>query len=1021
MGRCLASLQGLALSGMMVLTAAPTGTIKASTTAPPYGATNVTVTPTFSGGTAMVGTSQGGRDISASAASGVAIPVPPAGFRPAGSNQVFQSFGQYVASKGTYSQSVKTGASTTLLSFISAFKAGPAASLRSSAAFGVSKATGISVALGDLIVVTSARGAGLASVSVSDNASGGSNVYSQVGSVFEAVHYNALFQHCAIAKAAGTLTITASLLGDNYDDGCMVHVISGTTGTLSTVLDARSAVADSADATSHVNAGPATANASDFILSVWCDQPNAGTITSASPATGGAFVATQTYWLRVTDISGVFVDSSVTITPQQAAAVSVALTPGTAQITGGQSASFTAAVSGSANTAVTWKVDGVANGNATVGTVTGSGNTVTYTAPAAAGSHSLSATSAADPAKSATSALTVVAAPVAKSLVAASATVASGSGTALTPTFSGGMAKLGSAGPGSSDLSASAVSGTPISTGALFATKTYTLTVTNAAGVQATTACTVTVAPAPTASLAASTTTPVYGATNVTITPTFAGGTAVVGTSQGGRDISASPVSGLAIPVTKSGFVPTGSNQIFHAYSQQAASAGVYAQTVTTPDATTLLSFMSAFRAGATATVRSATAFDTAKATGLYVVAGDLIVVTSARGAGLVPVTVTDNASGGSNSYAQVGSGLFESVHYNALFQHYAIAKGTGTLTITTSLLGDSYDDGCLVHVISGISGTLTTVLDGRSLVADAADATSHANAGATAANANDFILSVWCDQPVAGAVNATSTGSGFTSTQTYWLRVTSPLGAIADSSVTITPQGPSATISSVSVNPSGLGLNAGTQNQFSATVTGTGSYNSATTWSAQRGSVTAAGLYTAPAASGTDVVTVKSVQDPTKSASATITVITSDPVPPTITGVTISPVSLTLTGGSQKQFTAVVSGTGSYNTSVTWTAQYGSIDSTGLYTAPASGTDVVTASAIGAAISAAASVTVNAVGSTAYPGFGYQTTGGLGKTTVHVTNLNDSGTGSFRAALGSNRTIVFDVGGTISLTSANI
>ena len=51
--------------------------------------------------------------------------------------------------------------------------------------------------------------------------------------------------------------------------------------------------------------------------------------------------------------------------------------------------------------------------------------------------------------------------------------------------------------------------------------------------------------------------------------------------------------------------------------------------------------------------------------------------------------------------------------------------------------------------------------------------------------------------------------------------------------------------------------------------------------------------------------------------------------------------------------------------------------------------------------------------------GFGAIATGGNKGTTVHVTNLDDSGTGSFRAAVSaSNRIIVFDVGGYIHLKS---
>src|ERR1700722_12011211 len=62
------------------------------------------------------------------------------------------------------------------------------------------------------------------------------------------------------------------------------------------------------------------------------------------------------------------------------------------------------------------------------------------------------------------------------------------------------------------------------------------------------------------------------------------------------------------------------------------------------------------------------------------------------------------------------------------------------------------------------------------------------------------------------------------------------------------------------------------------------------------------------------------------------------------VTSVSITPSSSSTTAGGTLQFSATVSGTATEET-VTWTAAFGKISSSGLYTAPAkAGTDTVTA-----------------------------------------------------------------------------
>ena len=167
----------------------------------------------------------------------------------------------------------------------------------------------------------------------------------------------------------------------------------------------------------------------------------------------------------------------------------------------------------------------------------------------------------------------------------------------------------------------------------------------------------------------------------------------------------------------------------------------------------------------------------------------------------------------------------------------------------------------------------------------------------------------------------------------------------------------PPASITSVSVSPTTASLSTGATQQFTASVTGTGSYSSAVTWSASGGTVSSSGLYTAPGTAGTYTVTATSQQDGTKAAGATVAVT----VPATITGVTVSPTAASLTTGATQQFTASVTGTGSYSSAVTWSASGGTVSSSGLYTAPGTaGTYTVTAtSQQDATKAAAATVTV--------------------------------------------------------------
>ena len=186
----------------------------------------------------------------------------------------------------------------------------------------------------------------------------------------------------------------------------------------------------------------------------------------------------------------------------------------------------------------------------------------------------------------------------------------------------------------------------------------------------------------------------------------------------------------------------------------------------------------------------------------------------------------------------------------------------------------------------------------------------------------------------------------------TYTLTATSAADPTKSSSAAVTvvaqPQ------VSISISPATSSLQGGGQQLFVAVISGTS--NTAVTWSASAGTIASNGTYIAPSTAGNYTVTAVSVADPTKSASAVVSV----SVPQAI-AVRISPATVSMPQKWQQQFAATVSG--SSNTAVTWavTQGTGTIAQSGLYTAPqAVETDVVTAtSQVDGTKSATAVVTV--------------------------------------------------------------
>jgi hypothetical protein len=165
----------------------------------------------------------------------------------------------------------------------------------------------------------------------------------------------------------------------------------------------------------------------------------------------------------------------------------------------------------------------------------------------------------------------------------------------------------------------------------------------------------------------------------------------------------------------------------------------------------------------------------------------------------------------------------------------------------------------------------------------------------------------------------------------TYYVTATSVADPSKSDTVEVVVTSPPL-VTGITITPSSVILEFGQTQQFSAILV---NLNPGVTWSVDEGSaggtITSTGLYTAPGTVGTFHVTVTSTDDPTKSSTATVTV-----VPPIV--VFLTPKAVHLDPGESFQFRAHAQGS-TMPDAIDWYVvepNGGTITDTGLYTAPA-------------------------------------------------------------------------------------
>ena len=283
----------------------------------------------------------------------------------------------------------------------------------------------------------------------------------------------------------------------------------------------------------------------------------------------------------------------------------------------------------------------------------------------------------------------------------------------------------------------------------------------------------------------------------------------------------------------------------------------------------------------------------------------------SALVTGLTPATVTwgvNTIPGGNSTYGTITT--------SGLYTAPATIPANG---ITITALGSDHKTMGIVYVnvapngpsitstdpVSPPTGGYTITLTGSGFVTGARVLEAGVVEGATFVNSTTLKISGWHAGTGPGPVQVQNPGTLWGPAYTVnWVAAGPP-----------PPQ---------TISPTSASVNLGATQQFTS--------SGATSWSATAGSISTSGLFTAPATMPSSSTATVKATGPGGTASAKVTLINPNPQ-------VIAPASVSLNLGATQQFTSAGA--------TTWGATYGTITTTGFYTAPsalpASGKDTVT------------------------------------------------------------------------------